>query len=152
MNVVSHENRMSVQATNLAVPRIDTRQVDLGHELYGRRGVRVIFTAVDVKVVDSIFMSTVRGSKNCPVPIRHHHIITFSQAIGTGLCILILARHPSFFQYDKNSIPAPSPFSPFSSSSNNRKFLGSFAPIVTQQPPRLTMQANHRYPLSRKVK
>ena len=41
---------------NLPIPRIDAWQIDLRHEVYGGRYVRVVVATVDVQAVDSVLM------------------------------------------------------------------------------------------------
>ena len=122
---------------------VHTRQIDLRYKSNFRRNIRIVTAAVDFEAVNSILVHAlwycklqsegqplgtyVRRSKYSTIPVCHKKIVTIFKSIGTRLfCLLVKA---SLFNWREN-IPAPRPFSPFSSSSSNRKLRGTFAPIV----------------------
>jgi hypothetical protein len=87
--------------------------------------------------------SHVRRAEDCAVPVGHEKIIAFVQAVGARLClgrmvvsgIVSLARLHCICTHACSqtvglSVPAPRPFSPFSSSSSRRKLRGTFALMV----------------------
>lgn len=111
-----------------------------------RRDVGVLFAAMDVQTVDTILVGTliskfsarlvferriasregVRGSFRSNLTLRGRRRPTIHkskplQAFGVS-CLLFVAQ--------EFGLPAPSPFSPFSSSSSKRKFRGTLAPIM----------------------
>lgn len=69
-----------------------------------------------------------RRAQNRAVPIRHEKIIAICQPVGT--CLYVISVHAGNRPVLEIALPAPRPFSPFSSSSSKRKFRGIFAPIV----------------------
>ena len=70
----------------------------------------------------------VRWTKNCTIPVCHEQIIAFVQAVGT--CLYSDISNRGHHLRDSAIEPAPRPFSPFSSSSSSRKFLGTLAMFV----------------------
>jgi hypothetical protein len=69
----------------------------------------------------------VRWAEDGAIPIAHHQVVAICETIRAGLYRIVrLASVRVNFLYS----PAPKPFSPFSSSSSNRKFRGTFAAIV----------------------
>ena len=72
-----------------------------------------------------------RRAEYSAIPIGHHQVIAICKTVGARLCTLLSVWPPT--RYDPISIPAPKPFSPFSSSSSNLKLRGTFA-VMTAQP------------------
>lgn len=73
-----------------------------------------------------------RRTEDGAVPVAHGNVIAVSQTDRACLCSA-LAWLSSPERASLYCIPAPSPFSPFSSSSSRRKFLGIFAAIMGLQ-------------------
>lgn len=71
----------------------------------------------------------VRRAKNRAVPVGHEQVIALVQAVGTCLYRIVseVFRKAGGISV---CLPAPRPFSPFSSSSSRRKLRGTFALIV----------------------
>lgn len=139
-------------APHLACFWIDAGQVYPRYELDGGRLIGVAVTAVDIDAVDAVLVGALRKtgsaspsvrigelvrathvgrSKDCAIPVGHHQVIAVRQTIGTCLCTRSISLGPGHEKRGIVRLPAPSPFSPFSSSSSSRKFRGTFAPILS---------------------
>ena len=139
----------SIRYTNLASSGIDARQVDLGHKLYGRWHVRIFVSAVYVQAVDAVLVCALVSMVQQPI-LR---TFPFGSELTCGGPSMVPFQFdinksspsdrpyeqasadapfswPRYSGHERGFVPAPSPFSPFSSSSNNRKFLGTFAPML----------------------
>lgn len=74
-----------------------------------------------------------RWAENGAVPVGHEQVVAFVEAVRACLYPVISASLSATF-YVFRHIPAPRPFSPFSSSSSNRKLRGTLAPILEPFP------------------
>ena len=130
----------------LSVSLVDTWQIDFGNELNGGRVVWITVAAVEIYAVDSVLMHALyllissasfypyRGSfVHVVVPgschsswsssCRRHRQDRTSKLLQT--CQSVCPR-----SLTGSELPAPMPFSPFSSSSSNRKLRGIFAAMA----------------------
>jgi hypothetical protein len=71
-------------------------------------------------------------SQDGAVPVGHHQVLRVVQSVGACLCATACQSHvrPEKRETRDVRLPAPRPFSPFSSSSSRRKFLGTLAVMV----------------------
>lgn len=86
---------------NLSTSLVNAWNVDTRDELNRRRVVRVIGAAVDVDTVYPVLMDAVRRSKDCSVPVAHHHIFSIRETIGACLCSQTLLTLLQLFEESK---------------------------------------------------
>lgn len=68
-----------------------------------------------------------RRSEDCAIPIGHQKIVAVVKSVGACLCLLSVDCPTCS---GVSTVPAPRPFSPFSSSSSRRKLRGTLAPMI----------------------
>lgn len=129
------------------VLRADAREVHFTDELDGWWLVRIVIAAVHLQRVDSIFVHALEGIVS--VRLREgydmEHTWGGPRIVPFQFAISMSSPSASPYEHASESVsaqcftrrpadlysPAPRPFSPFSSSSSNLKFLGTLAPIVS---------------------
>lgn len=127
----------------LASLQIYTWKIDLGHEGDIRRDIWVLLAAVDLEAVDSVLVHALITDLAIEMgesfQYKHEEALGLSHSSSTSASRRHLGDHTSKplswvslgpIERCYGIVPAPRPFSPFSSSSSNLKFRGTFAPMM----------------------
>lgn len=138
---------------DLAISWVDTGQIDFADELDGRWLVWILVAAVHLQGVDSVLVDALEDSQSAFAHISERErsrrtcggprIVPFQFDMSRSSPSARPYEQASRIQFSSVqiaaadnsilgvSVPAPSPFSPFSSSSNSLKFLGTLAAMMT---------------------
>ena len=113
---------------NFAVDLTDKREIDARDELDCRRRIWVVLAASDLEAVDAVLVDGLQQERGQHSFHRLEHtrlkqVLTCPGPMIVPFQWLIMISSPSSRPYEQE--PSPMPFSPFSSSSSKRKFLGT---------------------------
>lgn len=135
---------VTILSSYLSVLPVHARQVDLGCELDLWRVIRVVWAAMKRNAVDAVLMNALCTKKSacsrgvwCGILTwGGPRIVPFQSDINRSSPLSrpyeqasVYSQHLSRIQLQLSAIPAPRPFSPFSSSSSRRKLRGTLAPM-----------------------